>query len=504
MAILMKESHVEVLVIGAGPTGLFFAGELARHGVSSRIIDQNLSPHTQTRATEIQPAVLEVLHRAGMAEKIMESSLPMQGLRILDAHLKEAYVFSIPPADSQFPTTRSLPQWRTEEILCENLKGYGIDVERGVTALEITMSGSGARVLCSDHDGAQHVIHADYLVGAGGAHSPVRGSMHKNLEGITYPRRYLVADVDAQGLHKDGHLISVAIAATGLVMVIELPNGRSLVLTDLLDGAQTTHNVPGLEEVNQAVAAHLHHPLDISDVRWASVYRMHRRMSPKFSGNRCFLAGDSAHLCSPLGGEGLNAGILDGASLAWMLAAVLRRGGKPGLLEAYEPERQEIARQVLTSSDAMHDYYDVLVNMAAEGKPLTEPPDDPTRKVTSGSMVDLTLSDSPILGCYGSVIGVQKMKPGCRFPKRILLGGCLHHLLVYSETEWGQADFSTRWAKVLTVLDGNPVCPPSECGIGGCGAVLVRPDGYVGFVAYDWNPEAREALDRLLCIQFTP
>ena len=87
----MEESHTEVLVIGAGPTGLFFAGELARHGVRARIIEKTLTPHTQTRATEIQPAVLEVLQRAGMGEKFLEASLPMKGLRIADANMEDAY-----------------------------------------------------------------------------------------------------------------------------------------------------------------------------------------------------------------------------------------------------------------------------------------------------------------------------------------------------------------------------------------------------------------------------
>jgi 2-polyprenyl-6-methoxyphenol hydroxylase-like FAD-dependent oxidoreductase len=99
----MEESHTEVLVIGAGPTGLFVAAELARHGVRSRIIDQALAPHTQTRATEIQPAVLEVFHRAGLAEKFLESSLPMKGLRIFDTNMDEAYVFSIPRRTASIP-----------------------------------------------------------------------------------------------------------------------------------------------------------------------------------------------------------------------------------------------------------------------------------------------------------------------------------------------------------------------------------------------------------------
>ncbi len=500
----MDESHTEVLVIGAGPTGLFIAGELASHGVRARIIDKELTPHTQTRATEIQPAVLEVLQRAGMVEKFLEASLPMKGLRIVDANMEEAYVFSIPPADSPYPNTRSIPQWRTEEILSERLNSQGIEVERGVTAQEIMLSDNGARVECVDHTGRTFVIQADYLVGAGGAHSPSRGALNERLAGITYPRRYLVADVAASGVHGDDHLISVAISTIGMVMTIELPAGRSLVLTDLPESSLPAAP-PVIDDVREALTAHLNRPFEVSDLRWASVYRMHRRMSPKFSEGRCFLAGDSAHISSPLGGEGLNAGILDGASLAWMLAAVLRRGGKSALLDAYGIERQEVARQALSSSDAMHEYYDALVEMAVAGKPLTKPPDDPTRIVKSGCMLDITLGESPILGFHGSALGMRKLKPGGRFPARTKLSGSLYQLLVYRDAEaQGQTAFAERWSNALEILAGDSICPPDLSGVSSSGAVLVRPDGYVGFQAEKWNAEARKALDELLSIQFRP
>ncbi len=435
----------------------------------------------------------------------MESSLPMKGLRFFDASMKEAFVFGIPAAESPFPTTRSLPQWRTEEILTESLNALGIQVERGMTAEKITQTDHEVQVECVDANGTRHLIHADYLVGAGGAHGPTRAALQQKLDGVTYPRRYLVADVAVNGVHREGaHLISVAISDHGLVMVIELPNGRSLLLTDLGEKAVPEESL-GLADVRDAVGAHLSTELELSDVRWASVYRMHRRMSPKFAEGRCFLAGDAAHLCSPMGGEGLNTGILDGASLAWMLGAVLRRGGKPGLLQAYQPERMGVARQALASSDAMHEYYGVLVTLCAEGKPLVNPPADPTLGTKAGSMLDIELGESPLLGFHGSSLGVKTLRPGCRFPERIRLSGPLHHLLIFGGAQdWVHAGFAQRWAHVLTLVDGESICPAAACGVSKDGAVLIRPDGYVGFQADKWTPEAMTVLDRFLGSQFAP
>ncbi|MGH7786523.1 MAG: FAD-dependent monooxygenase [Candidatus Binatia bacterium] len=500
----MLESHAEVLVIGAGPTGLFFAGELARHGVRARIIDTSPSPHRQTRATGVQPAALEVLHRSGVVEAFLAEGVPVKGLRVLDRDRREVFVTTPAPMQTPYPYARSMPQWRTEEIFTQRLSAFGIDVERGVTAQEIVRSERGARVHCVDQAARGLVIHADYLVGAGGAHSPVRGALHENLEGITYPRRYLVADVRSAGVHSERNLLSVAIAATGMLMAVELPAERTLLVMDLPDGEIPTA-APGIDEVRRALAGHLANPFAISDLRWASMYHTHRRMVPRFSEGRCFLAGDAAHLCSPLGGEGMNSGILDGASLAWKLGAVLRRNGRRSLLDAYHPERDEIARQVLASSEAMHDFYYSLVAMAAAGAPLAPPPTGGDHKVTSGAMLDVTFPHSPIVGFHGAPSPDEAPRPGCRFPARTRLQGCLHHLVLYGSVPGSdRARLVGRWSGALEILDGASVCPTDLAGVSPAGAVLVRPDGYIGFQAQRWNDEARDALDRHLERQFAP
>ena len=500
----MRESHTEVLVIGAGPTGLFVAGELARHGVRPRIIDAVPTPHVQTRATGVQPAALEVLHRAGIVEQFLAVGVPVKGLRVLDRDRREAFVSAKPTLHTPYPFTMSLPQWRTEEILVAHLAELGVAVERGVTAAGIVFADDGVRVHCVDHTGGEELVHADYLVGAGGAHGPTRGALHEHLEGITYARRYLVADVRADGIHDERQFLTVAISAVGMLMLAELPDHRTLVVADLPDGGLSAV-APGIGEVRAALAAHLLAPFEISDVGWASMYHTHRRLVPKFSQGRCFLAGDAAHLCSPLGGEGMNSGLLDGASLAWKLSAVLRRGGRAGLLDAYHPERSAIARQVLASSEAMRDFYYGLVGMAAAGQALVEPPPNPGQHVTSPAMLDLAIPDSPIVGSHGPCGGGEAPRAGSRFPDRTRLSGCSHHLLVFgTPADPEHARFVERWAGTVDVCAGDRICAAELAGVAHEGALLVRPDGYIGFQAHTWNADARAALDRLLQRQFTP
>ncbi len=485
---MMRRDQEEVLIVGAGPTGLFTACELIRHGVRPRIIDQELHPHTQTRATGVQPAALELLHRAGLVGKILDEGVPVMGLRILDHQWEEAFVIDRPAEGTPYPQTFSIAQWQTEQILNQCLEEHGITVERGTRAVNFDIRDSEAVVTCARHGGDTFEIGADYLIGAGGAHSPVREALHEPLAGITYPKRYFVADVGSRGAHAGDHYLSVGISPTGMLMVAELPLGRTLMVCDLPEGLEPGET-PRKEDAQKILNAHLTRPFEITDMRWASVYRTHRRMSPTFRVGRCFLAGDAAHLCSPLGGEGMNSGFFDGASLAWMLGAVLRRRGRSVLLDAYDPERRNVAQQVLASSEAMYDFYYTLVAQAVAGEELHEPPEDPTRHPTSPAMLGLAIHESPILGMSGTVIGTGRLRCGSRFSGNTKLTGPHHNLLVFGNPP-GMNECADTWKHALEVVDGSSLSTPKECGVSGQGAVLIRPDGYIGFVADPWDPVA--------------
>lgn len=491
----MDVASEEVLIIGAGPTGLFAAAELARHGVRPRIIEQRLTPHIQTRATGMQPAALEVLARAGCVDAFVEAGEKVRGLRAWTDTLKEAFTFRPAPPDSPFPFACSSPQWRTEQILNKHMESFGVRVERGVTAREISIRPDGVSVQCDTAEGNSLQIDTAYLIGAGGAHSPARGAIHQQLEGITYPRQFLTADVRTE-LPRGDEVLNLIFSPTGLLMVVELPEGRSMLVLDLPDDHPITS--PSATDLEQALAHHLSVPFPVNDIRWISCYKTHRRMSPKFREGRCFLAGDAAHLCSPFGAEGMNSGLLDAASLAWQLSAVLRRGGRPALLDAYEPERQEVAREVLASSESMSEFYFALVDLVRRGLPLEPSPPDPNKRGTSTHMLDLTMCGSPLLGIHGLPPMQTDLRPGTRFPGRTQLSGVHHHLLVPGGFRPSPA-FTDRWRDVLEVLSSETCGRPGDRGF-----ALIRPDGYVGFLSTAFDDNALAALDDHLLSQFTP
>jgi 6-methylpretetramide 4-monooxygenase / 4-hydroxy-6-methylpretetramide 12a-monooxygenase len=182
-----------VLIIGAGPGGLFAACELLRHGVKPRIVEQRLAPHRETRGTVLQPAVLEMLERGGLSEPFLRVGVRIRRLQLLGPGLQEIVSESFADAGGRYDFQCSLPQWRTEAILREHLDSRGLQVEFGTEVTAIEDNPDGVRVTLATGGGTE-TITAAYLLGAGGGHSITRHSMHEHLTGETYYGQYLVAD----------------------------------------------------------------------------------------------------------------------------------------------------------------------------------------------------------------------------------------------------------------------------------------------------------------------
>ena len=496
-----------VLIVGAGPGGLFAACELARHGVRARLVDRMTDPHHEARATALQPAVLELLARAGVVERFLATGVPVRGARMFGPGLKQIAVGTFAGIGSTYEHQCSLPQWMTEEILTAHLEQLGGRVERGTEVEAIEDSDDFVHVLLRHGNGSLEELRVSYLLGAGGAHGPTRATMHATLDGTTYRGHFVVADVrvDLPGEPEEAR---VCVGPTGLVLLAPLPDQRWIMFVTLDEDQATPLGMHADEATVAAlVDGRLGAHAGIHDMRWSSTFAMHRRISPRLAEGRRFLLGDAAHLSSPLGGEGMNAAITDAADIAWKLALVLNGSGRPVLLNSYAVERGLADQHVLEVSDLVHSNVMSMVETYAAGRePVLDPPDAARDLVLqrSRTMLDVSYAGSPLVA--ERVADVSLPSAGQRFPYRDRLSGTRHHLLHFGDCSTAElARLGENWTGLVDVVDGrNAGFDATLSGADGGGALLVRPDGVIGFRTCPADKVGLAALDQHLNSYLVP
>lgn len=491
-------THQDVLIIGAGPSGLFAAAELARHGVIARIIERDLQPHRQARATGIQPGTLEILDSVGLLPAFLESSEHILCARMYGPNMVELGAMRMDGIDCRCRMNCSLPQYETQRILEAHLISLGGKVERGVTATRIETEATGVVVDLTHADGRVETVHPGYVIGAGGAHSITRHSMNEKLQGDTYRGNFLVADFAMTGPIPRNEA-GVICGPNGLLLLAPMPGGRWISFQDLEEDIETV--TP--EQVITRTAERLdgkHRPTDVS---WHSPFRMHRRIVSRQSDGRRFLIGDAAHLSSPFGGEGLNSGLHDGYDLAWKLALVLHGQARPLLLDHYAVERQIADRHVLEVSDHVHQSIVEVANATRQRREVHASTVDPVAAammVNARAMIDVDYAGSPLVVDYSE--GSAGPHPGQRFPDWCKLAGTLHHVLVFGPDAPAKP-LTQRWAKLVR-FSHNPSLDPVRAGIPNGGVAMIRPDGHIGFRFPCTTAEAFTALDRHLASYLFP
>jgi 2-polyprenyl-6-methoxyphenol hydroxylase-like FAD-dependent oxidoreductase len=342
---------VQVLVVGAGPTGLALALWLTRMGVAVRIVDKASGPSRASRALGVQPRTLELHRQVGIADAVMRGGVKVAGVNLWVNGHRVARV-PLEQIDSRLTPYQSivmLPQDEHEAVLIRALAALGVEVQRRTELAGFEQAEDGVRATLVAPDGSEEVCEAAFLAGCDGARSIVRETLRIDFPGGTYSRLFYVADVETTGRCID-HDIHVELDEAELLAVFPLKGDNRLRLVGTLPADATRDGrEPSFEDVGERAIDHLH--LTVSTVHWFSTYRVHHRVAAAFRDRRAFLLGDAGHLHSPVGAQGMNTGIGDAVNLAWKLAAVLNDDVADDLLDTYESERIAFAHRLVATTD---------------------------------------------------------------------------------------------------------------------------------------------------------
>jgi 2-polyprenyl-6-methoxyphenol hydroxylase-like FAD-dependent oxidoreductase len=495
-------SDCQVLVVGAGPTGLVLAAELLARGISTRVIDKGDGIILQSRATGLHSRTLEVLDLMGLADHFVERGQIVRRFRYYSEG-KPLVNLDLSLNGSRFGFMLDIPQHETEKLLRQRVVELGGAIEQGLelTALGVRpksklrnlSSAAGVPATIRDRSGDVREITADYLVGCDGAHSRVRHELGLSFDGHAYQEDWLLADVRLDWSRSEDEVYAF-FKADGTLMSCFPMRDHVWRLIFPYSGDRG-RQPPTLEEIQQLVDQRAPERVVVSDPTWLANFRSQRRSTNVYRCGRVMLAGDAAHVHSPAGGQGMNVGMLDAHNLAWKLALVASGRSSDWLLDTYGEERAPVAADVLKWTHALvqisrmrqplkRALRDTLVPIISRIPPVHE------RLVRRLSQQHIAYPSSRLTHHQGGSDGVR---PGDRTPDldvvvpgggrmRLyeVLRGTRHVMLVSSADQLAafERDELWRFRHIFDVVVGSFAPERSARGRGG-EVYLIRPDGHI-------------------------
>lgn len=383
----------DVLIVGAGPTGLTLAAELRRRDVECLLVDALETPQLWDRATVVHPRSLEIFEALGIVDKFMAAGTPQRAARLHSAgEVLVELDFSL--SGAAYGYNLGLSEEATERFLTEYLGSVGGRVERSSRLLAMTQDADGVTATV-ERGGREEVVRAGWIVGCGGYHSPVREAIGIAMEGHDIEEPWAVFDVTMAGRSEDFETTLVYLDQT-MVILTPLPGRRFRVYTRPQDDA---------EDFVAAAAAVLARYLpeqEFAEIENPTRFRCHAKVATGYRAGRALLAGDAAHVCSPSQGHGMNSGIGDAFNLGWKLALVVAGDADPRLLDSYEAERRPVAEEVVTAGEGMEQMGNFDGTEGREERDaevraaLTDPEIAHTEAVAEAEM-NISYRDSPIV-----------------------------------------------------------------------------------------------------------
>jgi 2-polyprenyl-6-methoxyphenol hydroxylase-like FAD-dependent oxidoreductase len=497
------------------------AMELARRGIPYRIIDVSRSATDKSKAIGIQARTLELFDNVGIT-----AELTAAGKKAIAANVyhddSKLLRLTFAELESPYPYILMLPQNETEAILIDHIERLGGTVEREVKLKTFVEDSEGVTATLEHADGTTESVRTPWLIGCDGAHSTVRHLLNQPFLGEEFEEGFQLADVKILWLLKDDE-IYIFVHGGWLLAAFPLPDGRHRLIADVPPELAPVGENPTLEDWQRLLDERLPVRATLSDPHWTANYRIHRRLVTKLKVGRAFLVGDSAHIHSPAGAQGMNTGIQDAFNLAWKLAAVVKGTAKESLLDSYHDERYPVEKSVLAATDLPLHVLGLTNPIAQAARdrfmPLLAGLEVVQQKVRgviselavqySGSAIveENALGGGPKAG-ERAPMGAYQDSDGSQHQLFDLLGGPAHKLLIFepikpesNQTELNSAITSAAMQyfgdqiKIIIFPSAQEKNKDSEAAghhdshgtlheryAARRGAVyLIRPDGYIGF-----------------------
>ncbi|MEN3321298.1 MAG: hypothetical protein V7643_4700 [Mycobacterium sp.] len=474
----MNPPHdVPVLIVGAGPTGLTAALELSRLGIGVRIVDRAPERSLTSRALGIQARTIELLRVRGVGDELVRLGNPAKATTLYSEGRKLAAI-ELHRMPSEFNYILLLAQSDTERLLTEQLNRQGVKIERGVELVALTQRGDGVSAVLHSGDGADEVLDACYLIAADGSHSAIRKMLGLPFTGTSLTHNYVLGDLHLAGDIPEDQL-SIFLARTGFLAVFPMGDGRFRFMATDPDGITGDNDEPTLEDIQRLYDRTVHVPARLYNLNWSSRFRINSRHMTTLRAGRVFFGGDSAHVHSPAGGQGMNAGIQDMINLSWKLAMVINGGARDGLLDTYQSDRLPVIRQLVQMTERATRAFNStnpLVHAAITRLAPILLARSRVQEKAAGRLGQLAASyrDCPIAKGGGRI---GSLRAGDRVPDLHVGDGRLYDLLDLSTltlivTGSSIPEAFLPWRHVIALRRVSIDAMPS-------GWLLVRPDGYL-------------------------
>jgi 2-polyprenyl-6-methoxyphenol hydroxylase-like FAD-dependent oxidoreductase len=459
----IPETDTDVLIIGAGPVGLFLANECARRGLRWRLVEARSGQSEHSKALAIFPRTLEVFDMAGIAAPFLEAANRVTWVAVVDRNRHLARMRFV-PKETPYPFVAMVPQDVTERLLLAELRRNG-GVEYDTTFVSaVEHDGYVSAVL--DQKGRPIELTATFVVGCDGAHSAVRHVLNLSFEGAQYEALFMLADVETnEALPADE--MQLCPSEFGPLAIFPMSKTRRRIVATV---EQPEGDVPSLEVVRRTLEQRAPAAIEALSMRWSSYFRIHHRQVGRLRVGRMFIAGDAAHIHSPFGGQGMNTGLQDVWNLAWKLALAVRGRGNEELLDSYTAERRPVIKSVIETT---HRLTRVMGTASKLGQALRDTIIPVVSRLTAFqqrfiqnlSELGIAYGGSPIVAGAGKRYFDESLRGGKGIGNRFLL--------VLGEN----AGVSTKAEaqRLCESLDGLVELRAARHP----GIALVRPDGYV-------------------------